>query len=416
MRKRETVLLTQRSKSAIIRAAKGASDFMLWDKRTQGFGLRLRKGTALTWIYQYGIGGQDYRMTLAGSMSCEEARTKAEEYRVRVQGARNGDTNVIHPARAREQQRAIAAQPKALTFGAHVQTYLEARKSVVKQNTFEEITRYLTKSFAELSTLTLDKIDLQTVAVELNAIEKASGAASANRARSAIFGFYRWAIGEAGLCTDNPVRETLKRKGENKARDRALTNEEIATVWLNAPNSDYGNIVKLILLTGCRREEIGSLRWDEIDTDARTITIPADRSKNGKPHVIPLSDLAFEILRGIGRRGDHVFGRKATGFSGWSRGKKDLDKIVKLEPWTVHDLRRSTATGMAEIGVQPHIVEACLNHISGHKSGVAGTYNRAQYFEEKKEAFSKWAHHLKTIVALASGANVTPLRKGERKK
>src|SRR5262249_18094825 len=305
--------------------------------------------------------------------------------------------------------------PKEQTFGDFVQQYLEARKSAVRDSTFGEIKRYLTDGFQALSTLTLGEIERRHIAVELNTIAKASGAASANRARSSISKFYKSAIGE-GLCEANPVRDTNLREDENKSRERSLTDTEITAVWLNCPENDYGRIVKLILLTGCRREEIGGLMWSEIGLENETMTLPGPRTKNKLDHVVPLSSTALAILTKIERRGDHVFGRKATGFSGWSRGKKDLDKIVKLEPWTVHDLRRSTATGMAEIGVQPHIVEACLNNISGHKSGVAGTYNRAQYFEEKKEAFSKWAHHLKTIVAQKTGANVTPLRKGDSRK
>src|SRR5262249_22227949 len=152
--------------------------------------------------------------------------------------------------------------------------------------------------------------------------------------------------------------------------------------------------------TGCRREEIGSLRWSEIDLDARTITLPGERTKNGLEFIIPLSGEAVSILKGVEPRGDHVFGRKAEGFSGWSRGKRELDAVAQIEAWTVHDLRRTVATKLADsvedggLAIQPHIIEAVLNHISGHKSGVAGRYNRAQYASEKRSALDKWAHHL----------------------
>ena len=244
---------------------------------------------------------------------------------------------------------------------------------------------------------------------------KASGAASANRARSSISRFYKWAIGE-GLCESNPVRDTNKREDENKSRDRVLSDSEIAAVWLNAPDSDYGNILKLILLTGCRREEIGGLKWSEIDLEARTITLPSDRTKNGLDFVIPLSATALAILTSTERRGDHVFGRRSNGFSGWSRAKRELDEVVKIESWTVHDLRRTVATKLAEspVSIQPHIVEAVLNHVSGAKDGVAGIYNRAQYQPEKKDALDRWAHHLKTVIAQATGANVTPIKAARR--
>ena len=129
--------------------------------------------------------------------------------------------------------------------------------------------------------------------------------------------------------------------------------------------------------------------------------------------VIPLSDTALSILTSIERRGDHVFGRRSNGFSGWSKGKRELDEVVKIESWTVHDLRRTVATKLAEspVSIQPHIVEAVLNHISGARDGVAGIYNRAQYQPEKKDALDRWAHHLKKVIAQATGANVTALRK-----
>ena len=151
------------------------------------------------------------------------------------------------------------------------------------------------------------------------------------------------------------MRDTNKREDENKSRNRKLSYSEIATVWLNCPDNDYGNILKLILLTGCRREEIGGLMWSEIDLSAKTITLPEHRTKNGLAFVIPLSDTALKILTSIERRGDHVFGRQANGFSGWSRSKRELDQLVKIEAWTVHDLRRTVATKLAEspVSIQP---------------------------------------------------------------
>jgi len=403
--------LTKQSLKAIKEKAKGKSDFTMWDLQMPGFGLRLRNGTMLSWVLQYRMDGKDWRIKIGdGSMSCDDARQQVAILKGQVQTARNG--NGIHPGKVRDQQKAYIAPPKPLTFAAHIEAYLDARKSAVRESTFGEITRYLKNGFSVLSTLSLDEIEIRHIAVELGAIEKASGPASANRARSALSKFYKWAIGE-GLCKANPVRDTNLREGENEARDRVLSDKEIATVWLNCPDSDYGNILKLILLTGCRREEIGGLMWSEIDLTAKTITLPGSRTKNGLDFVIPLSDTALSILSKIERRGDCVFGKKANGLSGWSKPKRDLDAVAQIEAWTVHDLRRTVATKLAEspVSVQPHIVEACLNHISGHKSGVAGTYNRAQYQPEKKEALDRWAHHLKTIVAQASGANVTRLKR-----
>ena len=148
-------------------------------------------------------------------------------------------------------------------------------------------------------------------------------------------------------------------------RERSLSDTEAAAVWLAAPDNDYGHIVRLILLTGCRRTELGSLQWSEIDKEARTLTLPPERTKNGQAHVVPLSDPAMAILKTITRRErENVFGSGEGGYSGWSKSKAALDKAAKLkEEWTLHDLRRTVRTGLGTLGVQPHVAEAVLNHL-----------------------------------------------------
>jgi integrase len=133
----------------------------------------------------------------------------------------------------------------------------------------------------------------------LTVITKKNGPIAANRARATLSKFYRWAIGE-GLCDNNPVTGTNKRD-ENDPRERSLSDAEAAAVWLAAPDNDYGRILKLILLTGCRRTELGDLKWSEIDTEARTITLPRERTKNGQEHVVPLTDAALAIVNSITR-------------------------------------------------------------------------------------------------------------------
>lgn len=168
------------------------------------------------------------------------------------------------------------------------------------------------------------------------------------------------------------------------------------------------------MLTGQRASEIAELRWDEVGDEQ--ITLPGERTKNARSHIIPLSEAAKGILP-WSRKGNRkfVFGRDDTGFNGWGKAKEKLDARIaegkkKLEHWTPHDLRRSVATRMAELGVQPHIVEAVLNHISGHKGGVAGIYNRATYDKEKREALNFWAEH---VIAVVEGrtAKVLPLKR-----
>jgi integrase len=195
----------------------------------------------------------------------------------------------------------------------------------------------------------------------------------------------------------NPVAGTGK-ADEGNSRERTLSNAELAQV-LNALGQDqFSDIVRLLILTGQRREEIGGLRWSEVDFERGVIGLPPERTKNRRLHELPLSTQARSIIERQPRRNgrDFVFGIGQGGFSGWSDSKADLDATAKLKAeWRLHDLRRTAATMMADqLGVLPHIIEAILNHVSGHKSGVAGIYNRARYTDEMRAALQRWADHL----------------------
>jgi integrase len=204
-------------------------------------------------------------------------------------------------------------------------------------------------------------------------------------------------------------------QGPSKAepRDRVLSAAEIVKFW-RATDSvlpPYGAALKLLLLTGCRREECaGMRRQSELSDDLSTWTIPGARTKNGKPHVVPLPPLARKIIAAIPAAGDLVFTTNGSvPISGWGRVKRRLDKAMKVPAWVIHDLRRSFVTGLAELGVQPHVIELCVNHTSGARGGVAGVYNRSELMPERKAALERWAEH---VAGLAAGrtAKVVPMR------
>ena len=196
-----------------------------------------------------------------------------------------------------------------------------------------------------------------------------------------------------------------------------LTDAEIVKFWraTDAQRKEFSALLKLLLLTGCRLNEVAGITRAELgDDDGATWNIPGARTKNKRPHVVPLAPLAREILnsvRSIAGEAGLVFtttGRSPV--SGWSKIKRRLDEAMKIPTWRLHDLRRTAATGMAEIGIAPHIVEAALNHVSGAKAGVAGTYNRAAYAEEKRAALERWASHVQGLVS-ERPANVVKMRK-----
>jgi integrase len=216
-----------------------------------------------------------------------------------------------------------------------------------------------------------------------------------------------------GIKTDAP-----------KSRERVLTPDEIVLFWTACARltRPFGDCIRLLLLTGCRLNEVAGMRRSELSADGKVWTIPGYRTKNHRAHDVPLSTLARDILTGVATTGDFVFTTNgATPISGWSKMKNRLDEAMAEDSdaqsddnvkskWRLHDLRRTCATGMAEIGVPPHIVEACLNHISGAKAGVAGIYNRAAYTEEKKVALERWAAHVEAVISERE-SNVVSIRK-----
>lgn len=182
------------------------------------------------------------------------------------------------------------------------------------------------------------------------------------------------------------------------ARDRVLTDNEIKAFWAASSLEPQGSLLKLLLLTGCRLNEVAGMQRAELSGDQWTI--PGSRTKNHRVHVVSLSPLALRQVP-TGEGDGLVFTNGSTPISGWSKIKKRLDQRMKIPAWRLHDLRRTAATGMAGLGVAPHVVEAAINHVSGAKSGVAGTYNRHAYAEEKKAALALWADHIRRITSRA---------------
>jgi integrase len=289
----------------------------------------------------------------------------------------------------------------AVTFGSVVDSYLTRYAAKrLKPGTLTDVERYLRRHWGPLSSLPVRKITRADVAARLACIAEQNGRFAANRARAALGSLYAWAIAE-GLADANPVVGTRKAVDE-KARDRVLTDEELRLIWQHAGEGDYGAIIRLLILTGQRREEVAAMTWEELDLEGATWRIGGERTKNTRAHEVSLTQPALEIL-GARRRCDGrslVFGARGP-FSGWSKAKASLDARMSAAlggcapaPWRLHDLRRTAATRMADLGVQPHIVEAVLNHVSGHKAGVAGVYNKSTYAGEKLMALELWSKHV----------------------
>jgi integrase len=172
-------------------------------------------------------------------------------------------------------------------------------------------------------------------------------------------------------------------------------------VWRGCEDDDFGRIVRLLLLTGQRRTEVGGMAESELNLDIGTWTILAARRKNHRQHTLPLPPLALSIIKSVPRivNRDQLFGVRAAGYTGWAKGKRDLDaRLEGVRPWTLHDLRRSFATRLCDLGVAPHVVEQILNHQSGHRGGIVGVYNKSRYEREVRSALLLWAEHVRVLV------------------
>ena len=222
--------------------------------------------------------------------------------------------------------------------------------------------------------------------------------------------FFTWCMRE-GLINSNVVIATNKNH-EGGSRERVLSNDELRAIWTATSGPDqYSAVVRLLLLTGARRDEIGGLKWEEIDFGNAMISLPGERTKNSKPFEIPLTPAALAILEAQPAEIAHssLEEDKADSAVG-PRAKWSLTGARTLRLGACMICRRTVSTGMHDhLAVQPHIVEAVLGHISGHKGGVSGVYNKAAYRTEKAAALALWAEH---VLAVAEGrpAKVVSLR------
>jgi integrase len=349
-----------------------------------------------TWCVQYRIDGKQRRPSIGKfpRMNAATARTKAGAW-----------LNKVHeegtdPAVTREADR----KAEALKFHHAVGMYLAKQETKVRSSTLDNMKLYLTgRYFESLHKKPVARVTQSDVEQCLDAIPQKPTRWAVQKCLSA---FYVWAV-RKGHASENPLVKIEQIK--LASRERVLKDHELAVVWNALQDDDLGRIIKLLLLSGCRANEIGGLRWDEVDLDTGLLTLPPERTKNKRPHTLTLPPLAMDIIRSVERRDgrDYLFGKWASGFTWWPK-QKNLVQPLGLEHWTIHDLRRTVATGMCEIGIEPHVVEAVLNHVSGHKAGIAGIYNRASYKEPMRIALTRWADHLQSIV---TGGKVVPIRR-----
>jgi integrase len=369
----------------------------IWCTALSGFGARRQKDAIVYYVRWQRDGRQRMRaLGRHGALTPDTARTLAKQALGEIAKGRDP----FPTANGGE------------SFGEQVPRFLDRQRPRLRPRNLIDVERYLTRHSAALHHMPLSKIGRRDIAALLAEVERASGPVARNRLRITLSTFFAFAIAE-GFTETNPVRGTDK--AHEHSRDRVLSDGELAAVWQALPAGDYRDLVKLLVLIGARRRELGDLTWSEVSLPERLIRLPASRVKNKRPYEIPLSEMAFDIIEARWRSGRAkgngkaaVFGRGGRGFAAWAYGKARLDRRLPegMPPFVIHDLRRSVASGMARLGINLPVIERVLNHVSGSFAGIVGVYQRHDFAEEKRAALELWAAHLAKIVAEPAGTPV----------
>ena len=368
------------------------------------------------WQVRYRHGGVHRRMTLASfpTMTLAAARARAREVMAAASEGRD-------PAEEVKAAKAPKPEDDRDTFASVVQLFL--RRHASRNRRADDVAAFFRREvlpkWGERDIREITKRDVLDI---LDGMVDRGSPVSANRLRAHLNTLFNWAKGR-DIVQANPL-EGIKPPAPETPRDRVLNDAELRLFWMACERlgQPFGPLFRLLLLTGQRRGEVAEMTEREIAGDVWTI--PAARSKNGFEHTVPLSASAAAILAGVERiegKPGYIFttnGRSPV--SGFTRATKRLRETMaeiaakergeaaEIAPFTLHDLRRSAATGMAGLGFPPHIVEAVLNHRSGTRRGVAGVYNRHDYAAEKRQALEAWARFVLSLVE-GRPANVVTL-------
>jgi len=364
---------------------KGQVDY--WDRSLARFGLRVSSSSSKTFVLLYYQGSRKRRYTIGRYPEISLSRARTEAKRLLAEITLGNYPNA--------EETAVLSFSQALC--EFVAIYLRQNN---RPTTARETERILRRDFAPLLSRPLNTIASEDIAKILDGlIDRPS---MANHAFAAIRKMMNWCYERQYL--DSVPTGRMKPPAKTTSRDRILSDTEIKAIYEAAVSIGYpfGHIVQLLTLTAQRRNEVASMHWNHIDLDERTWTIPSELTKANRPQTIPLTDTLVEIIDNIPRLNETLLfparGTRDRTYSGFSKGKIRLDKISGVSDWTLHDLRRTAATGMAQQNTPPHVIERVLNHTTGTLGGVAGIYNRFGYIDEMRDALITWSEHISSIV------------------
>jgi integrase len=404
--------LTQDRIRKLAHGQDGVSEFVPDDEQ-KGLLVRVQASGAKVYYAQYQHAGRKVRMKLGAvdALSLAAARKATREILGEV--ARGKD-----PAADRKQE-ALAKKRQdahdALTLAMLIDQWASLRLRAKRPSYRDEAPRAIRRAFKKYLAQPAATLNRKAAVRELDRLIEAGSPVMAARAGAYLSSAYAWAV-ERGTLDVNPFAKLPK--APTVKRDRVLTDEEVRAMWkaTEAP-SVYNAIVRMLLLTGQRREEVADMAWSELSPDSSTWTIPADRAKNHVANLVPLSAQARAIIAAQphrdGARTVFATGAADRPLRGFSWFKEILDKTSEVKDWHLHDLRRTVATGLQKLGVRLEVTEAILNHVSGSRGGIVGVYQRHDWAAEKKAALQAWADRVQAIAegrAIAGAANVVALR------
>jgi integrase len=384
----------------------GKRDVLVFDGEQRGLGVRVTAGGSKTYLAQCNWRGQKRRIPL-GSCSALSLAKARDAVRAIMGDVAKG----IDPAAERKKAKAH----EALTLSALLSDWQGLHLASKRPRYAAEAVRAVRNAFSRYLDLPAADLDRATAVKTLDAMARKGSAAMA--ARTAAYGnaAYGWAVKRGALSVNPflnlPVASDIR-------RERVLSDDELGAVWRAAFGAGaFSGIVRLLMLTGQRREEVAGMTWAELSGDFLAWTIPASRAKNGATHIVPLSAPAQDLLRNVPRFGarqpvlELVFPGLRGPFNGWTKAKAALDARSGVTSWRLHDLRRTMATGLQRLGVRLEVTEQVLNHVSGSRAGIVGVYQRHDFASEKRAALEAWGNHVLAVVeGRANAGNVVTLR------